>query len=379
MPQSRARNLFLVICFVMPLLMGFSAFSTSKRMNQLSNIDVSSKGFGIMGDSTSDEYQADDQRGGDYASTTLGWVEQLVKQRDLNFGPWGTWGEPRRTGYEYNWARSGATAESLISSGQHTGLARQVAEGKVSYVFLWIGSNDFHPTNGTYQEIYDGSLSDEQVQKKEKSILTDITLAVDTVQAAGPVDMVVVNIRDIGSVPQAQDLFPDAAGRQRVTRVVQSINQQLDTMAAKRQIKIVAADDFTHSLLVQTDKTGSLRMGDKSINALGIGNEPHNLRLRDAAGHPGTVASGIIANALFLKPFNDQYDTNIAPLTDTEILEDAGINSSTSTITSNSSEPNTMNPLVSLRSKWLIMITAGIIFVLLALGYLKFRGHGYER
>ena len=279
MPQIRLRNLFLLMCFVLPFLMGISAFSAGKRMSQVSKTDISSKGVGIMGDSNSDEYQADDHRGGEYASTTLGWVEQLVKQRGLNFGTWGTWGEPRRTGYEYNWARSGATAESMISSGQHTGLARQVEEGKVSYVFLWIGTNDFHLKNGTYKEIYDGSLNDESVQEKEDSIVTNITLAVDTVLAAGPVDMVVVNIRDIGWVPQAQELFPDAAGRQRVTQVVQSINQQLDTMAAERHIKIVAADDLTRSLLERSDKTGYLHMGDASINAFGIGDEPHNLRL----------------------------------------------------------------------------------------------------
>ena len=85
------------------------------------------KGIGIMGDSNSDEYRADDNRGGEYAPTTLNWMEQLVLSRELNFGPWGTWGGPRRTGYEYNWARSGATAHSLITSGQHTGLAQQVA------------------------------------------------------------------------------------------------------------------------------------------------------------------------------------------------------------------------------------------------------------
>jgi hypothetical protein len=59
--------------------MGVSAFSTGKRMNQVSNIEISSKGVGIMGDSNSDEYQADDHRGGEYASTTLGWVEQLLR------------------------------------------------------------------------------------------------------------------------------------------------------------------------------------------------------------------------------------------------------------------------------------------------------------
>lgn len=363
MPRNRTRNIFLFTSVVLPLLLGISAFSSRNSTNQMSNEDISAKGFGIMGDSTSDEYQADDQRGGEYASTTLGWVEQLVKQRGLNFGPWGTWGEPRRTGYEYNWARSGATAESLISSGQHTGLAKQVAEGKVSHVFLWIGSNDFHLTNGTYQEIYDGSLSDELLQKKEDSIVANITTAVDTVLAAGPVDMVVVNIRDFGWVPQVQELFPDAAGRQRVTNAVQSINQRLDTMAAKRQIQIVSADDFTRSLLDRTDRAGYLHFGDELISASGIGNEPHNLRLEDPAGHPGTVASGIIANVMFIEPFNSHYETNIAPLTDAEILEDAGITPSSL---------STVKSMAKHNSKILLLAGAGVIFGVLA-GAVMFR------
>lgn len=101
-------------------------------------------GIGVLGDSNSDEYRADDNRGGTYAATTLNWMEQLVLSRGLNFGPWGRWGGPRRSGYKYNWARSGATVRSMISFGQHTGLARQVANGEVSHVFMWIGSNDFH-------------------------------------------------------------------------------------------------------------------------------------------------------------------------------------------------------------------------------------------
>ena len=60
-------------------------------------------GVGIIGDSLSDEYRGDDSRGLTYASTTLNWVEQLQKFRNFNFGEWGSWGEPRRTGFAYNW------------------------------------------------------------------------------------------------------------------------------------------------------------------------------------------------------------------------------------------------------------------------------------
>lgn len=387
MSQTRPWNLFILTCVALPFLTSLSLFSSDKRMSQASSIDISSQGFGIMGDSNSDEYQADDHRGGEYASTTMGWVEQLVKNRGLNFGPWGTWGEPRRTGYEYNWARSGATAESMISSGQHTGLARQVAEGKVSYVFLWIGTNDFHALRGSYKEIYDGSLSDEQVRKKESSIVANITLAVDTVLAAGPVNMVIVDIRDIGWVPQAQELYPDAAGRQRVSKVIQSINQQLGAMAAQRHINIVAADDFTRSLLERSDQSGYLHMGNTQINLLGSGNEPQNLRLRDSSGHPGTVASGLIANVLFITPFNSQYDTNIASLTDEEILENAGINSSTSTITTSTpntttaiSEPITMEKQDNRMINSPIVTAVGSVAVfLLGVGFLHLRRHRHGR
>src|SRR5262245_53914065 len=104
--------------------------ATPVAIAPVQNTPAVTAGIGILGDSFSDEYQADDARGGLYSKTTLNWVEQLALTRGLNFGKWGTWGEPRRTGYEYNWARSGATADSMITSGQHTGLAKQVAEGK---------------------------------------------------------------------------------------------------------------------------------------------------------------------------------------------------------------------------------------------------------
>ena len=55
-------------------------------------------GMGILGDSQSDEYRADDNRGDNYPSVTYNWVEILSQHRHLNFGTWGTRAEPRRTG-----------------------------------------------------------------------------------------------------------------------------------------------------------------------------------------------------------------------------------------------------------------------------------------
>src|SRR3954468_1879165 len=86
-------------------------------------------GIGVLGDSYSDEYQfyPPDR------STARNWVEILAATRGLDFGPFTTHsrGEPRKQGFAYNWARSDATTEDMIKSGQHTGLAQQVARGQV--------------------------------------------------------------------------------------------------------------------------------------------------------------------------------------------------------------------------------------------------------
>jgi hypothetical protein len=90
-------------------------------------------GFGVLGDSGSDEYRADDDRGGAYATTTLNWLELLVRHRSFAAGPWGTRPSPRRTGYEYNWALS--------------------HRRRRSWAFLMVGANDFAMWNDTYAHL----------------------------------------------------------------------------------------------------------------------------------------------------------------------------------------------------------------------------------
>ena len=68
--------------------------------------------LGVMGDSLSDEYFEES-----YGAYATNWVQQLVVYRSVNVGPTaaaagqpgGTWGNPRGTGYEYDWALSGDT------------------------------------------------------------------------------------------------------------------------------------------------------------------------------------------------------------------------------------------------------------------------------
>jgi len=282
-------------------------------------------GLAVMGASNSDEYRTDDDRGGSYGATTLNWVEQLVASRRLNFGAPGTWGEPRRSGYAYNWARSGATAASLVAMGQHTGVAEQVRRGQVSHAFLYVGSNDFHPTNGSYEEIYDGSLSGAGLQAKIDRVAGSMATALDEVRGAGPVGIMTVNVGDPGLDPSAFRAFPSAAGRARVTAAIRATNDRIQEMADSRRVPVIDLNGFAVRLLDRVNEQGFLIVGGEPIDVARRGSEPHHLRLDDSSGHPGTVMSGLMANGLFLDALNRHYGTGVPLLTDEEILRNAGI------------------------------------------------------
>src|ERR1017187_112617 len=95
--------------------------------------------LGVMGDSLSDEYFEES-----YGTYATNWVQQLVVYRGVNVGPTaapaaqpgGTWGSPRRTGYEFNWALSGDTSADLLTDGQDTGLAAQVSANGITHAAL---------------------------------------------------------------------------------------------------------------------------------------------------------------------------------------------------------------------------------------------------
>jgi hypothetical protein len=282
-------------------------------------------GLGVMGDSGSDEYRADDNRGGAYAATTLNWVELLHQKRQIDVGAWGTRPGPRRTGYEYNWARSGARAADVVAQGQHTGLAQQVRSGRVSHVVFQIGANDFAIWNNTYAEIYNGTLSDAQVQQKVDEIIADMTTAIDTVRAAGPVKIVVANFPDRSSTPVFASRFPDPARRKRVSNAIVAVNRGIDGIVATRP-GVAVADLFNYGtvLLGRLDASGNLVVGGEAITLRANGDKPHHLVLGDHE-HAGTVAEGLIDNDIYIDVLNTRFGAGIAPFSEQELLVNAGI------------------------------------------------------
>jgi lysophospholipase L1-like esterase len=286
--------------------------------------------LGVMGDSLSDEYAE-----ASYGSYAENWVEQLVIHGGIDAGPTalqagqsgGTWGEPRRTGYEYNWARAGANSDTLLSGGQHTGLAGLVTSEGIAYAVLAIGANDFHPQTAAYQSIYAGSWSSTQIDAYVNQLLDNIEDALDTVLPTG-VRLVLVNVPDYGVTPTVQFYFPDPARRQLVSDVIQQVNSGIDAIAQARLLAVV--DMFGATLAIfgpHGSPNAVLTLGNVAIDLLASdtasGGNPTAGFVHDGI-HPNTTLQGIMANTL-LEGLDIGYNANLPLFSEAEILAHRGL------------------------------------------------------
>lgn len=291
--------------------------------------------LGIIGDSYLDEYQAEDDRGGAYHAISFSPIEVIARARSayFNVGAWGTRAAPRRTGYEYCWARSGATAgdlftqspgTSIVSQGQHTGLAAQVTAGAVDTVVIWIGINDFHILHDTYRDVYDGTVEGANLTAKINSIVSNLTTTLDTLIAAGATRILVSDFQDFG--PGATALYPIAAFRQRVTNAINLVNSSLYALiAARPTVALMPAHDWFFTTLPAEYPIvgGSITVGGEQIDTTVNADEPHHFALADS--HIGTVGNGIVVNQLFRDPLLAEFGLSMPRLTDIEILAQAGL------------------------------------------------------
>jgi Ca2+-binding RTX toxin-like protein len=277
-------------------------------------------GLGIAGDSLSDEYLHETYS---YADN---WVELLEQQRGVNVGPQNNTvmgdgddrGEPRREGgFEYNWARSGATSTTLLSDGQHTGLAAQINADTVTHAVLAIGQNDFFPGFGSaYANIYSGTWSQAEIDAHVSTVVGNITIALTTIDTNNA-RLVLSNIVDYGLAPATQTAFPDAAKRQLVTNVIDDVNTELLDLAQQSGIPLVDLSSVAADLL----GGASITVGGVTFsNAAGIGVQ--NIFVEDGI-HPHTGASGIIAN-VYLQALNSAYGETIPLLSEEELVTIVG-------------------------------------------------------
>jgi Ca2+-binding RTX toxin-like protein len=310
-------------------------------------------GFGMAGDSLVDEYL---NQAHTYAQS---WVELLGEYRsdDIPLGLYkdsvgNTWGEPRRNGYEYNWARYGATSATLLSAGQHTGLAGQIAADEVSHVAIAIGQNDFLPDfSGPYFDIYVGNWTQTQIDNHVNAVVGRITTALNTVDTNNA-KVILSNIIDYGLAPLTQAFFPDAARRQSVTDVINVVNAQLRQLASDRSIPLLDLSRLSVDLLGGS----SITIGGNVFTATaGVGVQ--NIFVDDGV-HSHTGTSAIIANA-YLQALNSGYGESIPLFSEQEMTTILNLTYSSDTLNFDFPSYVVAPPLVSLSTNNATVAEAG--------------------
>jgi len=296
-----------------------------------------SQTIGVVGDSLADEYFEDPSEDGiqayDYA---FNWLQQLVNDRSFDGGPTAqeaaqpgnTWGEPRRTGYEYNWARYGATSGNMIGSGQHTGLSSQIIANGIDYAVLAIGSNDFSPYLAAYNNIYWGNWNDQQIDTYNDQVLANIDLALTTILFPG-VDLVLVNVPDYNVVPLVRNSYPNAVYRERVTNAIRKLNRRVEDLAREQGLILFDLYGLSKTIFGENFEPAysTLFIGNVQINLLQhdtiFNSNPTAGFVHDSI-HPHTHLQGVIANVI-LRALDVAFDSGINLFSEEEILSHAGI------------------------------------------------------
>ncbi|HSM15098.1 MAG TPA: LamG-like jellyroll fold domain-containing protein [Thermoanaerobaculia bacterium] len=282
-----------------------------------------------IGDSLSDE---DFYQGFGYARS---WVELLVEEAGVDFGPTaaqagqpgGTWGEPRRTGYRENWARSSADTTTAIAQGQHTGAAGGVARG-AHHVVVFIGNNDFRPGTSNsypYNAIYNGAWTPAQIDAHVAAALANVRTILAPLRAAGQ-RVVLSSTFDFGATPLVRLLFPDPVKRDRVTAAVASLRDGLRAIAAREGLVFVDAFALGQAML----GTNSAPRSDLLVGNVTIEVDQFSGAFGTTVGfvedgiHPHTVLQGIAGNA-FLAALDLYLGACVPEFSEAELLAHNGL------------------------------------------------------
>jgi lysophospholipase L1-like esterase len=255
----------------------------------------------------------------------LNWVDQLVMS-NYNFGPLTDF---TGNGNYYNSndvALGGAVSSDL--PGQVSALQPALASNAVKLTVLGIGGNNFTVgVGGEYGTIYSSAasasynpLTDPAVQTFVNNLVGDITSAVNATLAINPNEhMILMTVPDLGFTPSYRSSYPVASRRADVTSVVNEVNQRILSLAAQHHMPVVDLN-----ALGQLSLTPPKLAGIQMLTGSGSGVNSGNRMYLSDGFHPGTVANGLLANAILTA---DQigYGDTVNLISDQTIVTRAGL------------------------------------------------------
>ena len=218
-------------------------------------------GVAVMGDSGSQEYRCNDMRGDENSYV---WSEVLQRVRGVDFGTL----TPQEC-QPYNQAWSGETI-ALNMTGQTDDVLDDFNEGKVGRVIIMMGHNDLYESGGT---------------PNPTALLATFRANLDRLINAGflPSNILVVDV--------SQENWNSP-----ITPLVDEYNLGLRRLAYEKGTAFSSWVSFhTESSCRYNTSNNTYNVGGHTITNT-YGDEFHNWRVQD--GHLGTMANGLLANAL---------------------------------------------------------------------------------
>ena len=245
--------------------------------------------IGVIGDSISDEYATYP-----YGFEEYNWVQFLEMTETGQFGNFMTLrNAPRYYGYEYNWARVGATTADAISESQHTGLEQQIREQWVEVAVVMIGANDFRQI---YSNVYHSEWSEEQRLQFLVGFQERFHHLLMTTIAAEPKITVVCTVPDLGDTAEYRnEKYPDPERRQLVSALVDQTNIWIKQVAEENGAIVFDVYHFFKAIVAQPE----FRYYGYRIDTTTGGQSDDHLFALDGF-HPGTLAQSYLANMLLI-------------------------------------------------------------------------------
>lgn len=267
-------------------------------------------GLAIIGDSTQDEYAAPEN-----GRPAVNWAEHLALS-GLPLGAWQSNPEPRRNGFAYNWARSGATSAQALAS-QAPGVVAQIQSGQVSHVLIQVGINDFN--SGLAASIYAGPNIDYGALNH---IADNILATAGQVAAVAPGRVIVAATQDyllLNLVPNPEyGYFTNPDGIARSIAAAAYMNERIRTNLPAGAIWF----DFNAAMAanVNAHRSGDILLLDGQLVQIRTrGSGPLNGFINDPYMHPETAISGLYAQ-VYIAEMNAVWGLNLSPLTDAEVM-----------------------------------------------------------
>lgn len=305
-----------------------------------------------LGESQFDEYRSDDERiTGPLARYVLNPIEQLagadlgqpfpaMHTRGIDIGSWSATsrGEPRRRGFARNLARSGNQMSQVVAN--QLPLAITMANDADFAVLMCTGNEWGNPGQTPYliDWIYHGTGTLDRhgvaVTARMNTVFGQVDAVMTDLAPELPAGLVVITPPMYGQMPLLRAGFPDATRRGYVDAAISYLNNLLYARAnaintALGRTAVIVQDwDELFLPVWETDTGTHVTIAgvplDYTANSEDGSPYYFNIAAQTAIPHLGTVGSGLLANTI-IHGLNQLPGVSIAPFTDREIRENAGI------------------------------------------------------